>query len=404
MKIRYFLLLISYFFVFQLKTQINDFNIKNDNISTPIQNLNRYDSLIKEINRRKIIKIRNPQNRLLVLPAVAFSQETNLVFGFAGIKTFVASKKDLQSRTSNISLLGLYSLNKNYFIYLKGTQYYNKERIIFNHDFSFSTIYTKFWGLGNRTNNLIYDRLSFELASFEGNLLFKTIKKYYIGFNFDLQKEFKYKYNDSGLFFKSFPTLINNKGQKIFGLGPVLAFDTRNDANYPSKGSFIKLSNLIYSTFWGSDVNILNFECDIRKFISFKKQRIIALQLNLKLNFGETLSYRRYARLGGIMNGRGYFDGRFTDNHFVNIQGEYRTNLKIIKINKDWPKIVVFGSVGDVFKYLSDLKFKLLKTAFGIGLRVPLLKYQTLYLRIDLGFNNWDKTLSPPIVNFAEAF
>jgi outer membrane protein assembly factor BamA len=135
----------------------------------------------------------------------------------------------------------------------------------------------------------------------------------------------------------------------------------------------------VMSKVLGSEHSFNEYILDIRNYFSIGKFSILAVQGYMKLMYGE-VPFQRAARFGGGIRGRGYFEGRFIDNHMYSIQAEYR-----LKLGKRWKVagFIVTGEVADrPTNFLSDLK-----RAAGGGIRWQPLKGNESSLRLDIAIN-----------------
>ena len=399
-KFLLYLIIINCFILTNIQAQ----NFNNDPSQNSLEQSKNpeYDSLLQKIllnNQKKLFK---KYNQFRIFPVVSYSQETSLLFGVSGVKTFIPTLKDSLSRISNLNFLALYSLLNQKFLVIDGVEFFNKEKIIMENQISYTTVFSNYWGLGQASSIQNLETYTLQQLYLTNTIKFKTHRKFFVGFRTDFHHEFDYVYKDSGLFAKDF-TFIN-KPQTVFGLGPILTIDSRNDAYYPNKGWLVQLYGLYFTPLFGSKTEFTQINLDVRKFLQVKPNNILAFQLYGNFNFGTFVNVRYYSRIGGPKLARGYYDGRFIDKNTLVFQTEFRTQLKLFKIYNQWLKAAFFFSIGDVFKYPSDLQLFYMKTAFGLGFRIPILPNQKLHLRLDFGFNNWDKILAPPILNFSEAY
>jgi hypothetical protein len=77
---------------------------------------------------------------------------------------------------------------------------------------------------------------------------------------------------------------------------------------------------------------------------------------------------------------RGYFKGRYRDEHYFATQVEYRQYF--------WWRLgfVAFVGAGDVVPEITSLQIRKLKPSYGFGLRFLFDKEQKINLRMDIGF------------------
>src|SRR5258708_2296868 len=90
---------------------------------------------------------------LLAFPFAVRSLETDWGFGGIVARFFKAEKKDTTIRTSDVNLLGLYTLKKQLILVLSSTIFFPKEDHIARFQASYSYYPDNFWGLGNPTSH-----------------------------------------------------------------------------------------------------------------------------------------------------------------------------------------------------------------------------------------------------------
>ena len=92
---------------------------------------------------------------------------------------------------------------------------------------------------------------------------------------------------------------------------------------------------------------------------------------------------------------RGYFQGRYRDNHIMALQAEYHTPYL-------WRfSGVFFTGIADVFGPYSENRVADIKPSAGVGLRFAILPHNKLNLRIDAGLGKGDRGF---YFNVMEAF
>jgi hypothetical protein len=102
------------------------------------------------------------------------------------------------------------------------------------------------------------------------------------------------------------------------------------------------------------------------------------LQGVASLNEGD-VPFRQMGTLGSENYMRGYYNGRFRDNHMVAMQGEFRFKI--------WGPLgaTLFGGAGNVGHDFNDLNYNI-KPNYGFGLRGLVLRKEKINARMDIGF------------------
>jgi outer membrane protein assembly factor BamA len=314
--------------------------------------------------------------QILVFPVLTRSIETSWSFGVAGTSTFRMSKSDTLSRTSNLQTILLYSLKKQLVAAINGAQYFKNEQYVLNEQLSYSSFPDKFWGLGNQTLNQAEEAYDFKQFYTYLHLMRKMGKGIFIGGIYEYQNLLETNYKAGGIFDQQ--QVVGRGGYHISGLGLSFTYDTRNNAFAPDKGNFAQIYFNHFSPVFGSNHRYTNIVVDLRKYMTIRKNGVLALQAYSFNNTGNDVPLRSLATLGGMNSMRGYYDGRYRDKNQLVFQAEFRQNLY-----KRFG-MVAFGNMGDVshgLSYqLSDLKYTV-----GAGLRYALNKSEKLNIRLDYG-------------------
>ena len=76
---------------------------------------------------------------------------------------------------------------------------------------------------------------------------------------------------------------------------------------------------------------------------------------------------------------RGYFEGRYTDRHFIATQVEWRQ-----KLNHRWG-LVAFAGLGSVAPSIDEFRMENVRPSVGVGVRFLVDAEENLNLRLDFG-------------------
>ena len=325
-----------------------------------------------QTNTKKLAK----KKQTIIFPVISRSIETSWGFGAAASSTFHLAKSDSFTRTSNLQLLSLYTLKKQFITALIGSQYTKNEGYIFNEQITYSSFPDKFWGIGNNTPDNAEEAYNFNQYYINLHVLKNLGHKFFIGSLLEIQNFLKVDYNKGGLF--DVQNVAGRYPYFLAGLGFSLTFDTRSNAFSPDKGTFVQAYYNHFDKYFGSDFIYSNVVVDARKYFSYKK-KVLALQGYYSANLGDEIPIRSIATLGGSNRMRGYYEGRYRDKQVLVFQSEVR-----LPVYKRFGA-VVFGSLGDVGKTINDFSLLDLKYSYGGGLRFAVNKTEKLNIRIDYG-------------------
>lgn len=329
--------------------------------------------MLRQYRSDQLAKTRNT----LILPLVARSIETDWSVGVAGSFTFRFNRHDTLTRTSNTQALALYSLRKQFIAALNGTIYLPGERLILNHQVSYSYFPDKFWGLGKEAPDQNEESYTFRQYYIYLHAQRKLRDRFFAGLLYEYQQLLLVDYEPGGLFDRL--AVTGRYPYHISGAGLSLTYDSRNNAFAPNRGGFLQVLFNHFAPAFGSNFRYTNYVVDFRRFIRLYRQQVLAIQAYGFFNSGD-VPLRSLASFGGSNSMRGFYDGRFRSRNQVVMQAEYRVPL-FGRVGA-----VGFAGVGNVGNHLSDLNFNELKYSLGGGIRVALNKKERLNLRVDYGW------------------
>jgi hypothetical protein len=271
-------------------------------------------------------------------------------------------------------------------LFLKGNKYNIKGQFVYN------KFNENFWGIGN--NALKDDK---ELNNFQQyKLNFRFLKQFFKGVYFGPQIQYEKLFN---LEFQENSKFLNKgiaglDGFETLGLGMVCVYDNRDHVFYTKKGVYLEISSIWNSKSIGGQFNHSNYFIDLRKFKTLWKDNVLAFQAVGAINIGTT-PYRQLGTIGNEAYMRGYYNGRFRDQHMFATQAELRKTV--------WGPfgMVVFAGLGNVGNNPEDL-FSSVKPNYGLGIRGVVLRKEHVNFRIDLGFGS--KRINGLYLTMAEAF
>ena len=331
-----------------------------------------------------------PKN-ILAFPFIVRSLETN--WGFGGIAArFFRPMNDTSVRTSDVNVLGLYTLRRQLILVASSTIFFAKEDQLARFQASYSYYPDDFWGLGNHTPYNREEAFSQRQYFINPQFLQRVHRRLYFGLTYEFQHTDPISYIPGGLFDRE--NIIGRYGGNTSGIGPILSWDTRNNAYSPDHGFFAELQYVWFPTFLGSDFKFRVFSADVRKFITLSPKSVLALQGITGFTLGNT-PFRKLEELGGADMMRGYYGGRYTDKCLQAYQVEYR-RLLFWRIG-----MVAFASTGEVAHTPGDFELNGWHYAYGGGVRFMLSKEEKLNLRLDYGIARHSNAFT---VQLREAF
>jgi hypothetical protein len=339
------------------------------------------------------------------IPIIASSPETGFKYGAFSQISFDLYKNNLESRPSQAKIGMSYSVKKQFSIET-GFQLFGKDENYFiNGGIEYVNWIDRHYGLGNDASNQIveydfennridtFNFLNYSLDIFSTKLSYN--KKIRDGLFVGVLTNFY-----SGTDYKALADSIGNPSAEIIGedmvgqylgVGLNVIYDTRDNINNSSTGTYIQFSNLNHRKWLGADFEFYSLSLDVRKFFKVVKDQVFAVRFFVANTFSDdVIPYTGYQRLGGKRTLRGYYEGTYLDKNVVSFDAEYRLPLfhdESAPTYKLWKHagIVGFVSVGQVYNKFSDFDFSAFRFSAGGGLRLLLSKEQRTNIRFDYG-------------------
>ena len=227
-----------------------------------------------------------------------------------------------------------------------------------------------FYGLGSDTRKI--DRVNYGLRMLDlgGRATFKPVPWYRIGAGVGLQR---IKDRAGAGTFPSIGTAGTPAAPGLFAearytqLTAFTAIDTRQSPGYTRHGGLYSVSLNDFRDS-GDNFSFRRLDGEVQQFLPLLREHWVlafrGLVQTTTADDGQLVPYYLLPSLGGAQGGhRGYSEFRFQDRHMVLLTGEYRW------IPSQIIDMALFVDAGKVTRVRSDLDFKGLKTAYGVGLR-----------------------------------
>ena len=165
--------------------------------------------------------------------------------------------------------------------------------------------------------------------------------------------------------------------------GAFVDVDTRDEPGNPRAGGRY-LAKL--SSFQDRDAGLHNFtqyDVEVQQYIPFFNQRrVIALRAKTTLtqtSDGKEIPFYMLPTMGGSEDVRGFENFRFRDRNMVVVNAEYRWEAF------SGLDVALFADAGQVAAKKSEMSFRDMKTAAGIGFRFNTAR--KVFYRVDIGFS-----------------
>jgi len=321
-----------------------------------------------------------PKKGFVLMPLLYYTPDTRWAAGAAGVYYFKVAPKDSaekETRTDYVQFLADYTQNKQADLWASWNIFTHNENYLLKGDLRFRNFPDRFYGIGNNTQQSQVERFEYNLAQIKAMFLKKVKKDFFIGFDYEFEKEFAFKYTPRGALENG--SISGYRGGIGSAVGLVAVYDSRDVILNAQKGSLFEFSSYYFSHAIGSSFNFININGLCPRYWKIKKKSVLAIQAKTKLSFGD-VPFLDMATLGNDDILRGYPKNRFRDKHFIATQAEYRFPLF-------WRfGMVAFAGAGDVFSNTSDLGIKSIKYSVGSGLRFLINPAEKINLRFDYAY------------------
>lgn len=334
------------------------------------------------------------------VPALGYKQETGFEFGLGALYSFYIDRNDPVNRSSNFSGTATYSTKKTYNVTLKGDAWTKANRYHLISEIRFKKMPFNFYGLGNNTSAQDQDKIVQHLARITFDAEKSFFKSAYSGLSIGFEN---YRFSDeaSGGIYDTSTLLLKKTGGSIVYGGLSQSIDTRTSNNYPTAGFFGRVT-LQFATelaqnsrFSGSVLKI-----NLRNFWSLSPKLVLGVQGLYHTVQGTRVPFYLLPQLGNDEIMRGYYTGRYRDQHLMAMQTELRYRF----MNRFG--VAAFAGTGKVFAN-NDFSLSGLKPNFGFGGRYFFDPAKGLSLRLDYGIgekNPGEKRQKGFYISLAEAF
>lgn len=315
---------------------------------------------------------------LLALPVIFYGPETSLAFGIGGQAFLLRKMGRMDSQMSSIFAAVVYTLNNQLIIDVKPKLYLQKGQYLLDTKFKYKIYPNNFWGIGNNTPESNLESYNMTSVELDVSYLKHLPPLLNFGVNYVFQRHDVTEVEAGGILDSE--SITGSEGTTVSGIGVVFNLDDRDSDIIPEKGFLTQFTARVFTLPLGSKTNFFKYMLDLRKYFQFgeTKRNSLSIRAYSELSFGE-VPFQMASWYGGGDRGRGYFRGRYIDNHLYIFQAEYRH-----KILKRW-KVAGFvglGGVSDVPEFLLER----MKWNVGGGFRFQVTKNNPTVLRFDLGF------------------
>jgi hypothetical protein len=364
----------KYKYIFSL---IFSIAIYSQGISQNLDSIAKVDSLQKKSLFEKtmgLFEIKVKSSTISIFPSAGLDPSSGLNLGILQVISIPPKVETKFNRSTSIVNYYTYSTNK--WLNLKSDLVlYTPKGYNVNAYVQYLQAPDTFYGIGNDTLNTNPSKFYIHDLEIRGDISKSINNTFFAGMVFDVSNTYTENLGTTteGL------SIPSQKNLLILGVGPYLAFDNRNNVNYPTKGQFITSGFLYYPAFSYNSYSFYRFTFEAKKYMTIGNDFVFATQLFTGAENGDIPFYDLF-QLGGKMRLRGISNKyMYIDKNIYYSQAEFRKHI--------WGRFsaVAFGSVGNTFVDYTDLDIAHLKYVYGAGIRLQTSKTERLNLRIDYG-------------------
>jgi outer membrane translocation and assembly module TamA len=333
------------------------------------------------------------RDNLVLLPIVSYSPETKLALGVFGAYYFRSEHAPDSIPPSAARATLAYTTRKQFLVQLSPDLYFDNARWKVSAELSFAQFADKFYGIGNATPNIAEEEYSADRIRAILKMQRTLVERARAGILLDYEHQRLRETKAGGIL--ATQNINGTFGGSIVGYGVVATFDSRDNVFSSSSGAFIEGTATLYPRTLGSDFEFGAYTIDARGFLAVADAQVIAVQAYGRFSSGAP-PFQRLAALGGSYRMRGLYEGRFRDQHMIELQGEYR-----------FPLVARFGlagfvGTGDVASAASAFRVSEMKYSVGAGLRYSISPQDKVNIRLDVAFAS--KSSSGVYFTIEEAF
>lgn len=330
-------------------------------------------------------------SRWLVAPFADYTPETDVAFGVAGIYTF-RTGNDFLNRPSKVQAAVTYTVRNQLIAEVLTDAYLFDGKYRAFADVAFLRFPDRFYGIGANSSEEAREDYTPEYVRVRLSMTHFVSQFWSIGIRYEL-RDFAITSMPTGGVLAS-GSILGSEGGRASGVGFVVNYDTRDNVFFPRTGRNIEVSATLFQNVFASNYNFTRYAFDVRQYIPSVASHVIALHA-LGLFSSGNVPFFLMAMIGGQYQMRGYYEGRFRDNHLFVGQAEYRIPV--------WWRVGMnfFASVGTVAPRLASFKLDDFKPSVGAGLRFAINEEEKLNGRLDFALG---RNTSGFYITIEEAF
>mgnify|MGYP001791317067 FL=1 len=347
-------------------------------------------------NRRNVLRDSSLYPAKIVLsPVVIYSPETSVGLGVGAKYLFKMKGSGDETRTSNMPMSVIYTLENQFIAYSGFEIFSNQERWMLTGNLRYQIFPQLYYGIGRNTPRTNEEEYNYTQVLIEPILLKRVFARYlFLGGGIRYNRISNVELETDGL-------LANNdypgsNGSTSVGTQLAAVYDSRDNLLNAYRGWYLELTHGFYGKVLGGTQEFQLTRIDLRHYFRPFRNRSDVLAFQFMSHFTyDGAPLNELAALGSEEIMRGYYEGRYLDRKLIAAQVEYRAKL-VGRLGG-----VLFLGAGDVAHQVKDFQLRNMRGSVGFGLRFLLDKRENLNIRADWGFGNRTNNY---YLNIAEAF
>ena len=278
----------------------------------------RFLAYFNDANKEK----KNKRFDFSVIGGPHYSSDTKFGIGLVAAGLYRSDPTDSLSAPSNVSLFGDVSTVGFYMLGVRGTHKFPRDTHRLNYTVYFYSFPCYIWGWGYDMGNVDANKSKMKRwqAQFKADWLIRTADNLFIGPTVDFDYVRGTKFDRVDLLGGERTETLN------FGAGMTAIYDTRDNLTAPKRGMYIQFMQLMRPKFIGNKYNSYTTDFRIDRYTHLWRGATLAADFRTQFNFGD-VEWSMLAQLGDSYSMRGYYQGRYRDNHKIETQVELRQHV-----------------------------------------------------------------------------
>jgi outer membrane protein assembly factor BamA len=343
-----------------------------------------YKEIFEKKTKAKDTSVKKKKEFYSVLPAAGYAMSTGLTAVLSSSVSFFLDTN--KSKLSTISANAYYTVYNQYWLQANSNITDDDLKLNFTGDWRIYKFPTNTFGLGTDNNLSDALRIDFAYLKFYEVASREIEPNFFVGLGYHLDYHWDIKAATSpDSTYENVMDYGLNKQSITSGLSLNFMYDNRENPTNPSNGIYAAIQFRSNNKVIGSDYNSQSILIDVRKYIKlpFNSDNVLAFWSYNSLTISGRLPYLDLPSTGWDASnntGRGYIQGRYRGNDFVDLEGEYRFKIT----NNGLLGGVVFANAESVSEFPTN-KLTTIMIGKGLGLRIKINKNSRSNLCVDYG-------------------